>query len=722
MLELLSGLTGALFTLAAAYWLGRTFLRGSVLPRTIYLAAGSALLSFVIFALLALKIARPISFLAVGAVSVALGAVYGRRSKTDDEIAGLTGWLLLAIGGIYGVLYGIHALAPEIQPDAIGYHLGLVAEWLRAGRFPRRIGFYEVLPLGTETLFAFAYAAGEHTGAKLVHCGFLVATLPLMIAAGRRLGLDAWQTAGAALLYAITPVVGVSATSAYNDAALAFFALATFYLLLRWRQDDDARLLLAAGLTAGFCYAIKITGALVPLLALVWIVASRRRPGDAVHFALPAVLVAAPWIVRAWILTGNPAAPLLNRWFPNPYFHSAIEEQLGAQLRSYDLEGLAQVPLELTIRGEALQGLLGPVFLLAPLALLALRRQHGRLVIAAAALLAAPWLLNHGTRFLIPSLPFLAYAFAMALPRPAFLAVLGAHALLSWPHVLDRYAAPAAWRLHGIPWQAALRVETKDAYFDRYIPAEYATAQLTHERLRPGEKFFDLAGAAAAYTHAVPIVPWQATSSARLLEALRLAASPETTAFFAARSSWPMEVFSTLRLRHAKGGSLPWAVHDVELRRGERRVRPDPRSTLAAWPSLYEAPLAFDRSIVSAWSTWEPAPLGAFLEIEFPEPLALSGINVTYRKYSGGPIEIHGRTALGEWRMLDPDPQVYEVPAANLRRAALRLLLAQEIRYILAPVSADGYGPLGKTLVRDSVEWGLVPEGSVYDVHLLRIP
>ena len=56
----------------------------------------------------------------------------------------------------------MHALAPEIQPDAIGYHLGLVAQYLRLGKFPDRIDFYGILPEGMEMLYLFAFAFGEH--------------------------------------------------------------------------------------------------------------------------------------------------------------------------------------------------------------------------------------------------------------------------------------------------------------------------------------------------------------------------------------------------------------------------------------------------------------------------------------------------------------------------------------------------------------------------------
>jgi len=60
--------------------------------------------------------------------------------------------------------------------------------------------------------------------------------------------------------------------------------------------------------------------------------------------------------------------------------------------------------MQVTTSGH-LGGLLGPVFLLAPLALFSLRRKEGRRLLLAALVFGANYFDNIGTRFLIPSLP-----------------------------------------------------------------------------------------------------------------------------------------------------------------------------------------------------------------------------------------------------------------------------------------------------------------------------
>jgi len=135
------------------------------------------------------------------------------------------------------------------------------------------------------------------------------------------------------VLYVCSPVVGITGTTAYNDAALVFFILVTFYLVARWDAEREDRQLLAAGLAAGFCYSIKFTGLLVAPAALVFVLARHRR--RALLFAAAAFLMIAPWMTRNALRTGNPLAPLFNSVFPNPYFHVSTEHQLGQTLRSY---------------------------------------------------------------------------------------------------------------------------------------------------------------------------------------------------------------------------------------------------------------------------------------------------------------------------------------------------------------------------------------------------
>ena len=139
-------------------------------------------------------------------------------------------------------------------------------------------------------------------------------------------------------------------------------------------------------------------------------------------------------------------------------------------MRTYGLKNLWALPLEVTLRGQLTQGLLGPAFLAAPLGLLALRNREGRKLLVPCILLLAVYFGNIGTRFLIPALPFVSLAMALALEAaaPVLALLIVFHAYASWPSVVKRYTT--AWSLQGIPYKAALRIIPEEqflaAHFD----------------------------------------------------------------------------------------------------------------------------------------------------------------------------------------------------------------------------------------------------------------
>src|SRR5262249_28584647 len=153
------------------------------------------------------------------------------------------------------------------------------------------------------------------------------------------------------------------------------------------------------------------------------------------------------------------------------------------------LKSLAEVPLELTAKGGALGGFYGPIFLLMPLGLLALRRAQGRQLLLAALIFAAGYLNNRGTRFLLPAMPFITLAFGIAVERSKgilpFLVL--AHAAASWPSNLKRYCSPYAWRLERTPVAAALRITNEEKYLSERF-GSWAVARMIEDFTPPGSK------------------------------------------------------------------------------------------------------------------------------------------------------------------------------------------------------------------------------------------
>jgi len=713
-------LLGALATLLACYSLGQCLFRSLRLPQSVRFALGAVVLSFLFFLLLILHLARDRYVLALLSAALLPLLVLRPAIPKPSLPRSVTGWLLLTIGAVYGVYYFVNALAPEIQPDGITYHLGLVRQWLLANGFPPERAFYYVLPQGLEVLFVPAYVIGQHSAAKLVHFGFLVATVPLLFATARRLGLAAWQAGAAAVLYLCAPVVGIAGTASYNDAALVFFILVTFYLTLSWDQDRDWRYALAAGLTAGFCYALKPTGLLIAPLAvavLLW----RRQPKAAGWLAAGAGAVLAPWLLRNALWTGNPLAPLLNTVFENPYFHTGMEDRLAEILRSYGGVTAGEIPLQLTVHGDKLQGLIGPVFLLVPLALLALRHRAGRLLLAAAAVLALPWMFNFGVRFAMPALLFLALSLVVALPRPAVLALAVAQAILCLPPVMDRYAAEFAWRLKGLPVAAALRVQPEQEYLGKRL-WQYEVAELVEREVPARAPVFDLLGAPQAYFDARAVGYWQSAANERLTYVLYIASMVESGVYTELEASWPATELTALRLRLAGANTHEWSLHEVELYRGRNRIAGRPGWLLSAWPNVWDAPLAFDGNLLTRWTAWEHARPGMYVQVQFPEPTALDRAKLTVPTYEKQfQVDFIGRDRAGKWRLLAEWPRVYKHPAIDLRRSATAILKRNGIDYILAPEAGSPFISVSHSLFNNRLEWGVELVGTAHAVHLFRI-
>ena len=709
--------------------LGNICLRRLPVPWTIALAVGAAFESSIVFLLLVCGVGGRGSFLLMGAVSAAAFWWAGRgAARLDDPAAARADRVSIYVAGValalYAALYLINALAPELEPDARAYHLGLAAEYVRLGRFPRRVGFFEILPQGFEMLFVPAFAFGRHSAARLVHCAFLLATVPLIWRIGRRLGLPEGATLAAAVLYFCAPVTGITGTSAYTDAGGVFFTLATFYLLRVWRDTRDVRYLAPAGIAAGFCYAIKFPGALVPILAVVFVaaVAGGIRVRQLAILTGAALAVAAPWVLRAAMITGDPVAPLFNRLFPNPYFHPAMERDLAAALGSFWGLSPWRVPYELIVGGGTLGGTVGPAFFALPLGLLALGKRAGRWCWAAAALLALPWFWNTGTRFLMPALPFLAMALAlavaMALPRQALWLCVAVQAVGCWPQIVALYHPAYTWRLERIPWRAAFRLQPEQDYLGSLLPA-YNLARMVESQTRPGERIFALVPVATAYTDREVLEFWHSALADELNDALRLAATPDRL-LFDVTAEWTPRPLQALRIRVPQASRLEWLIHEVRLFSGDEPVYGTPQWELRAWPSVWDLPLAFDGNMATRWRSGMPIKRRHVRGSGFrPRPSrSAPRTMITPSAVDPLPFEFYGRQQDG-WHLLASRPLVTRRPPEDLRMAATRALKRAGFRYILADKGDQGNGLLGAAMLSHAARVGPGEGGRTGAHHLI---
>ena len=732
-MKALAALAGAAFTVAACYGLGAILAarlgarlrRGEKFPLAFVL--GAAILHLAIFAGMALHIAyRPV-LIALLAACVAAALVTGdwrlpaaQDTERDKSLPGGIRYLFGIIAAAFTVLYLFNAWAPEISPDGSSYHLGLVSRYLRAHGFERvttnmLLSFSE----GVEMLYVPAFAIGRHSAAALVHFAFLLALALAVLAYGKRIGKPQAGAAAALLVY-LSPIVGIDGTTAYTDVATAAIVFSVFYWIQLWDGNRDSRLLVAAGLLAGYCYAAKYT-AFVMLVYAVGFVAWRTRKWQPVVLLVGcSMIMAAPWVAKDWIYLHNPVAPFANQWFPNPYLYVLIEKLWTARMRTYGLQNLWTLPLEVTIRGEATQGLLGPVFLAAPLALLALWSREGRKLVVPCALILITYFGNIGTRFLIPCLPFLSLAMLIALDgaAPALALLIVFHAVTSWPTVLMRYTH--AWSLQSIPYKAALRIIPEEAYLGAH--PEYQWARMVEKYVPPGKLVFTLTGLPDAYTKREVLISYWGGLNNDIWDALTVGWNKAWQPARLSSFILPGGNYRRLRVVQIGTATIPeeqWNIHEMRLFHGGSELPRGPAWRLQASPNPWGVQRAFDNSEATRWRSWETLRPGMWITVDLGREEAVDRVQL---ELSGDEWDARMRLettdANGRWVPVAAATEERPVRySGSLRRAATYEAHLRGVDYFL--IKDDDYG--ASDYAEFSGDWGLTRLEHAYGASLYKV-
>lgn len=676
--------------------------------------AGAACLSVVVFALCALGIARvPWLVASVVVVGILVSRIEWPLADGRGSVARRWMGLFWVVAVPFSVVYLVYAAAPEISPDGSYYHLALVRRYLDHGGFYRiTTNLFASFPQGCEMLFLAAYAIGRHSAAALVHCAFLLAMPAALIAFGRRFGMP---VAGviAALLFFVSPVVGIDGSTAYVDVALAFCGFLCFYAL---ELSTNASMLVLAGLMAGFCFAIKYTGAVAIVYTVGFLLIRRRaeRPAQATalpHLALllgAAALVSVPWLVKNWMVVDNPFSPFFNRVFPNPYVDPVFEDNLRQAMAHLNGQRLGwRTPLELTIGGGALQGLLGPAFLLAPIGLLAAKDALGRRVLAAAALFALPWFSNIGTRFLLPALPFTVLSMGMALARwPRVAAVLVVlNAIACWPWVLSTYCDRSAWRVDRFPVAAAVRMMPERQFLDTYAP-DIRYVRLIQERVPADGVVYTALPLMLSYTDREVRLNFASAPNTRIEDVLHVAIRPEMQPSTRVSFGFPAQTAGKLRLVAGSDAAV-WTIHEFEM----------PVSNPAASLNRWDATLAADGRAVTAWRSWQTVHRGAYFEFTASGHAGLVGFR-TRPADSMPAMHLDAEQLSGAWRTICPEPRIETgLAVPNLRAEAAGELRRRGITHLFV----HDQEPLGPDIRAHLADWQVRPAGEAAPMRLYEI-
>lgn len=429
------------------------------------------------------------------------GTFVSHLGQLDDQwavlplITVLAGWFILDL---------VQCVAPEIQYDALNYHLALPKIFIEQHRFVvtpynMQSWFY----FGTEMDYLLAMLIGGQVAAKLVNLTFGILAALAIYSTGRRFFSPRAALVGTAL-FATAPLVAWETSTTYIDVAQSCYCFLAATSVYRWLVERRISWLVVAGLVSGFAISAKVNSiflvaTITALVTVVWIV----RPGWSggrtrlTSISCGAVLVAssAPWPLLRFIQTGNPVFPFYNGVFRSPLWAPVNETFDFAKFGTGTSPiHLLRMPWDVTFAAQAFGG--GPVgavigmgFVLLPL--LALTKPVPRCVPFFLGILlafGAAWAFSvQLLRYLLPVLPFVCVLAGQSVagiseriwPFPFNVGLRAAAGILpvGWMLLCLPLFASLYWNIpERIPFAVAFGLESRSHYLSRVLP-EYDAFQ-----------------------------------------------------------------------------------------------------------------------------------------------------------------------------------------------------------------------------------------------------
>lgn len=240
------------------------------------------------------------------------------------------------------------ALCPPTDADGIGYHLTAPRRWLQEGRITYLPTFtYTSSPMGFQMLYLLGLAVWSDTAAKLFNYLAGLLSFLTLYALGRRLrDANVGFFSASLFLFGLGGILGTieQFTNSYVDMGLTQQICAAYLAWLLWSRLGSRGWMLCCALCAGFAASFKLTGSFVGLVFSAAAVAQLRHEkrgwgsaiGRGVLFLLLALLPVAPWLIRAWLQTGNPVYPLLSGIFPTRDWSPTAAQQFSDFFKYYN--------------------------------------------------------------------------------------------------------------------------------------------------------------------------------------------------------------------------------------------------------------------------------------------------------------------------------------------------------------------------------------------------
>ena len=213
----------------------------------------------------------------------------------------------------------LSCLMGHLGTDTYFYHLYFPAMWLENGSMayvPVPGYTCEYYPAYGEMLFGFLMAPAQNADfACLLQPAALALNAAAVYVLGRFFGASETASLASAALAMFTSMLFGNAAMAYTDVLNGSILTAGLALLCTGASRRHTPSCLGAGILLGIAASIKLTGLMLsPVLALAVMAYFFVRKPDSrkcvIVSAVTAVVFAAPFYLRSWIVTGNPFYPV----------------------------------------------------------------------------------------------------------------------------------------------------------------------------------------------------------------------------------------------------------------------------------------------------------------------------------------------------------------------------------------------------------------------------
>lgn len=178
------------------------------------------------------------------------------------------------------------------------------------------------------------------------------------------------------LLYLITPAVLERISQTMIDLVVAFYIITVIIILYHYTKENQAKHIALIGILIGIAASIKLTAAAPGIaigigIILSWIIYKQKiKISHLIILGIIVLLIISPWIIRSYILTGNPIYPQGYSIFGGEYLAPNLEDAYSSHFElkgiSRSLVNIITVPIQMTFRSTALDSPLGihPLFIL----------------------------------------------------------------------------------------------------------------------------------------------------------------------------------------------------------------------------------------------------------------------------------------------------------------------------------------------------------------------